>query len=234
MDKLKIANMSQSEWEELNLGEWFLAHYAPYMWPTTNAYMAHGIFYDPAEIRNHLYAVVVPALKTKHRKNLDATGEKRNQVLFGTLNAFATKRAPSDVHKQFPSSYEVAAFDLRSGSNGGMDESVPEWKILEDLHTQYAAAESDQGDPTIDDLQERDDRIEAEEATTSRMIEMIRPLLLPRQYQVYRFLFCDRMSPHEVAHELKVSVEHIYALRSKAKKTLLGILDCRSQSPEPV
>lgn len=239
MDKATIASLSQKEWEELDLWKWLEAHYRAYAKNVAKAYRRRFGEVDHDEVQNNIYAAVYPALVSAHRRNLNAVGEKRNQVLFSTILVITTKRIPAMLNAEFPAC-EQKAFDFLSPSpeqysrfqqeHTTNSESSSEWSKIEAI--MYAAADADRHELDIgDECARREKQAAMEEQENSRRVEQLRTAMPNRWYQVLRMGICDRMTPKDIAEHLGVSQDTIYNIRSNTKHFLAVLAQSSRQIP---
>ena len=221
-----LADWPELDWQQLNIHLFIAANFNRYC---SSLIKKIGLQYLPSDAPECLLGlfcdVAFKPLYSVHQKNLNANGERRNQIMLGTLKMIASTRMVDALIKEYPS--YIALEQLRENSddeNDLLDRLHPSGHGLAAIDTSnhqtafFAAQTSDQCDQEIDlELTEEADRI-------SIMVETLRSYLTPVQYKHIRYAVCDGLSSHEIAERTGHSVTNVRIMLLNARKKMLELV----------
>lgn len=221
-----LADWSDSDWQNLDIHLFIAANFNRYC---SGLIKKIGLQYLPSDAPESLLGifcdVAFKPLTSVHKKNLDASGERRNQIMLGTLKMIASTRMVDALIKEYPSyialeqlsepSDEDSETPLSTNVNSGGLAPV-------DLSPQqpafFAAQTSDQC------YQEIDMELAAEDDKISIMVETLRSHLTPIQYKHIRYAVCDGLSCFEIAERTGHSVTNVRIMLLNARKKMLELV----------
>lgn len=218
-----LTQLTQEEWQDMDVYLFIAANFNRYCAPLIKKIGAKYLPSDASESLLSLFCDVgYKPLASIHQKNLNATGERRNQLMLGTLKMIATTRMVEAVIREFPS--YVTLDLLPETSEKDYHKSITEEDYLhplaqDSLQTALYAAEDDC-------VCHEEENIEAErkDEHISQMIETIRSYLTPMQYKHLRFAVCEGLSCNEIAEQTGHSATNVRIMLLNARKKMLELI----------
>lgn len=218
-----LTQLSEEEWQSLDIYIFIAANFNRYCAPLIKKI---GAKYLPSDASDSLLSLFCDVgykpLASIHRKNLDARGERRNQIMLGTLKMIATTRMVEAVIREFPS--YVTLDLLPETSENDYHKSVVEEEYLQPLQTEswqqalYAAS---------DDCvchEEAEAEADMNDEHLSLMVESIRSYLTPMQYKHLRFAVCEGLSCNEIADKTGHSATNVRIMLLNARKKMMELI----------
>lgn len=225
-----LANWPESDWLNLDIHLFIAANFNRYC---STLVKKIGLQYLPSDATDSLLGifcdVAYKPLRTVHRKNLDAVGDRRNQIMLGTLKMIAFTRMVQAVIKEYPSYIALEQF------SDSLDEDIPVETAecppappavaeahplkMPNAESTFFAAE------TMDAFHEESDRLQQQESDrVSVMVEMLRGHLTPVQYRHIRYAVCDGLNSHEISQRTGHSVTNVRIMLLNARKKMLDLV----------
>lgn len=224
-----LATLTDAEWENLNIHIFIAANFNRYC---STLIKKIGIQYLPSDATETLLSLFCDVghkpLKKLHKLNLQTKGERRNQVMLGTLKMIATTRMVDAVIREFPSYVTLDSITENFDSDDQFDdEFIPAAQCADSSLTAFYAADSCDA-PTPEDEQVEAD---IQEERVSLMIETLRSYLTPMQYKHIRYAICDGLSSAEIAERTGHSVTNVRIMLLNARKKMIELVP-PSMSPD--
>lgn len=218
-----LTQLSDDEWQDLNIYLFIAANFNRYCSPLIKKIGAKYLPSDASETLLSLFCDVgYKPLASIHQKNLDAKGERRNQIMLGTLKMIATTRMVEAVIKEFPSYVNLDLIPEASEDDYGKgmfddDFAAP---VKQDAWQQALFAASS------DCISQEEAEIEASQndEQLSLMIETIRSYLTPMQYKHLRYAICDGMNCNEIAEKTGHSSTNVRIMLLNARKKMMELI----------
>lgn len=215
-----LAALSTDAWQALDIHLYILANCDRY---GMNVMRRIGLKHLPSDVQDIIPGLFCDVsyrpLKKLHGEHLTAQGERRNQLMLGTLKQIAVTRMVEAVIREFPNYVSLSAFD----------DEIERLDISADQHCEWAqpnahaaslaafyAASSD-----VLDEEETDHQLATEETRLSSMLEQVRAQLTPTQYKHLRLVVCDRLSYREIAQQTGHSITNVRSVLLNARKRLM-------------
>ncbi len=220
-----LANLSDQQWQNLDIHLFIAANFNRYCSGLIQKIGRQNLPSDGMSSLLSLFCDVgYKPLKKLHGNNLNASGERRNQLMLGTLKMIASTRMVEAVIKEFPAYINLDSLTHHTSFDSYRDPddtinfqpSAP----AEPLASAYYAAEHHE-DYRLED-QER--AACEEEEKLSAMIELVRSHLTPMQYKHLRYAVCDRLSPVEIAEKTGHSLSNVRIMLLNARKKMLEMV----------
>ena len=218
-----LIHLTDQEWKDLNIYLFIAANFNRYCAPLIKKIGAKYLPSDASDTLLSLFCDVgYKPLVSIHRKNPDATGERRNQIMLGTLKMIATTRMVEAVIREFPS--YVTLDLLPETSESEYHKSVNEEEYLHPMQNDswqqalYAAND--------DCITQEESEAEADrnDEHLSLMIETIRSYLTPMQYKHLRFAVCEGLNCNEIADKTGHSATNVRIMLLNARKKMLELI----------
>lgn len=218
-----LASLSQKDWHNLDIHLFIAANYSRYC---ALLLKKVGRYYLPGDVTDSLagifYDVAWKPLKTVHERYLDAEGERRNQIMLGTLKKIAVTRMVDALIREFPNHLGMGQLAELAES----DEATEDEEVLPYL--------SHACEPMAEILLAAEDtlQINAPEGqdTTDRtrslliMLERVRPHLTPIQFRHLSYVIRDRLDVTEIAERTGHSVTNARTVLLAARRRLLTLV----------
>ena len=221
-----LAEWPDHEWQTINIHLFIAANFNRYC---SSLIKKIGLQYLPSDATDSMMSlfcdIAYKPLKTVHEKNLDAEGNRRNQVMLGTLKMITNTRMVDALIKEYPSyvaleqMMEFRDEDINFDGSFSQDDyrsTVPNTLIGE---TTFFAAETCDLDPEETDLEE-----EMEKDRITVMLEMLRSYLTPVQYRHIRYAVCEGLTSQEIAGRTGHSVTNVRIMLLNARKKMLELV----------
>ena len=221
-----LADWSHGEWMELDVHLFIAANFNRYC---SGLVKRIGMQYLPSDATESLLGifcdVAYKPLRTVHEKNLNAKGERRNQIMLGTLKMIAYTRMIQALIKEYPS--YIALENFASCSEDEFSQELPDTsQHFEFSPLQMPAAESAFfAAESINYYHEESDRQQQQESDRiSVMVEILRGHLTPVQYKHLRYSVCDGLDPHEISQRTGHSVTNVRIMLLNARKKMMELV----------
>ncbi len=218
-----LADWSPAEWENLDIYTFIAANFNRYC---ASLIKKVGLQYLPSDATDCLLGLFCDVshkpMSAVHQKNLSAEGERRNQIMLGTLKMIAATRMVDALIKEYPSYINLDQLPEFSAEEDVVNES---WFESNNVFTHsygesmFFAASSDEHLH-----EELDQEQEAERNRLSTMVELLRDFLTPVQYKHIRFAVCDGLDAHEIAAQTGHSVTNVRIMLLNARKKMLELV----------
>ena len=215
--------LTDSEWQDLNIYLFIAANFNRYCSPLIKKI---GAKYLPSDASDTLLSLFCDVghkpLKSIHSKNLDAQGERRNQIMLGTLKMIATTRMVEAVIKEFPS--YVALDLLPETADSEFNKIVNDDDVMQTnsadswQQAMYAASDDCYTQEEVEAEASKNDE------QVSFMIETIRSYLTPMQYKHLRYAICDGMNCNEIAEKTGHSATNVRIMLLNARKRMMELI----------
>lgn len=221
-----LKNISCKEWQSLNIHLFIDANFNRYSADLIKKVGPQHLPNDTYDSLGGLFCdVAFKPLSEAHRKHLHVEGERRNQVMLGTLKTIAATRMVAALIKEFPAytSLEGIQEIENEETETPYDElttlpALPELKRSTAAFVQFSA-ESYEQDHSALDIQQRQ-----EQNKLTFMVETLRSYLTPVQYQHLRYVVCDGLSSREIAEHTGHSTTNVRIMLSNARKKMLPLV----------
>lgn len=220
-----LADWSEAEWHNLDIHLFIAANFNRYC---SSLIKKIGLQYLPSDATECLLGLFCDVgyrpLSSVHQKNLDAMGERRNQIMLGTLKMIASTRMVDALIKEYPSyiALEQLPYQAEEGEYGSYTPLPLEDRSHANLAAHrtalFAAQTSDQCDEEIDQ------ELSAEADRLSIMVETLRAYLTPVQYKHIRYAICDGLDSFEIAERTGHSVTNVRIMLLNARKKMLELV----------
>ncbi len=222
-----LAPWSPSEWQQLDIHLFIAANFSRYC---SNLIKRVGWQYLPSDATETLLGlfcdVAWKPLKAVHEKNLDAEGQRRNQIMLGTLKMIAFTRMVDALIREYPNyitldqlpefmddnSFDEGSEAYHPGDNHPFEMIAPSQRAL------YAAEDYEPGYEWSDG----DDNQEEERVST--MLEVLRSHFTPVQYRHLRYAICERMDTQDIAAQTGHSVTNARIILLNARKKMMNMV----------
>lgn len=218
-----LSTLSNNEWENLNIHLFIAANFNRYCSPLIKKIGAKYLPSDASETLLSLFCDVgFKPMTSIHQKNLSAKGERRNQLMLGTLKMIATTRMVEAVIKEFPSYVTLDLLPEASDddySSSLLDESFSHIPKQESYHQALYAATND-----CYSYEEIEVEATKNDEHLSLMIETIRSYLTPMQYKHLRYAICDGMNCNEIAEKTGHSATNVRIMLLNARKKMMELI----------
>jgi len=220
-----LTDMSERDWKQLDIHLFIAANFNRYCASLIKKIGQQYLPSDATECLLGLFCdVAYKPLHSVHQKNIEVSGERRNQIMLGTLKMIANTRMVDALIKEYPTYVTI--------------ELLPEFNEKEESEVEERVAHH--GKPTVDltlsdtalfaaqtsDMCEReiDDELAKEADRLSLMVENLRSYLTPVQYQHIRYAVCDGLDSYEIAEQTGHSVTNVRIMLLNARKRMLELV----------
>ncbi|MCG8671118.1 MAG: hypothetical protein MI867_17055 [Pseudomonadales bacterium] len=215
-----LVDLSDKEWNNLNIYLFIAANFSRYCSPLIKKIGAKYLPSDASETLLSLFCDVgYKPLASIHSKNLNTKGERRNQIMLGTLKMIATTRMVEAVIKEFPS--YITLDQLPEASDDDYSRGLYEDDTTNSQNWPQPRFDAEQDGTSYEEVEyealKNDERV-------SLMIEKIRSHLTPLQYQHLRYSICDGMSCNDIADITGHSATNVRIMLLNARKKMLELV----------
>lgn len=221
-----LAPWSQDDWHNLDIHLFIAANFTRYC---TLLVKRVGLQYLPSDATDSLLGlycdVAWKPLKSVHEKNLDAEGERRNQIMLGTLKMITFTRMVDALIREFPNYVQIDQLpDFTEDACCEQDDDdclshIGYASEYEPSHRALFAAE----DYTLTyDMLEQEQNQEEERIST--MLERMRSRLTPVQYRHLRYTICERMDTTEIAEHTGHSITNARIILLNTRKKMMTMV----------
>lgn len=208
-----LADWSDNAWEQLDIHLFIYANFSRYCRALTEKVGTHYLHSDAYDNMLSLYCeVAFTPLQAVHRKNLDARGQRRNQIMLGTLKMITCTRMVEALIQEYP-----ATLSLAPHHETITDETLecPDNQSSEERWIQAG---------TIEPLCLHELESLGEEERLPRMLERVRPYLTPVQYHHLRYAICDELDPQQIAELTGRTPANVRIMLANARKRMLALV----------
>lgn len=223
-----LTDLSDEEWKNLDIHLFIAANFNRYC---SNLIKKIGLQYLPSDAPDCLLGlfcdIAYKPLTSVHAKNLDAEGERRNQIMLGTLKMIANTRMVDALIKEYPS---YVTLELLPEFNDE-EEDISELEFVPSRSKGFMPIELSQSDTAFFAAQtsdqcyrEQDQELAMEADRISIMVEKLRSYLTPVQYLHIRYAVCDGMNSYEIAERTGHSVTNVRIMLLNARKRMLELV----------
>jgi len=222
----EIDTLSDSEWLNLNHFEFIRINY--------QRYVSHAVgnqgSYLPSDAVDELLGIFLdvglePIIRA-HERNLDAVGQRRRQVMLGTLRGIARTRVSARLIQEYPARLPLPIEAVSSCDSE--DDFSGDSPLFSNPHTNslplplYAA-------DSLDDQYERDEVAERDDQVLLQRLETVRGKLSYSQYELLKARIFVTSSPTQLAEIFNQRPEKIYDKLRKIRAALFALLDTEEQ-----
>lgn len=221
-----LAPWSQEDWYNLDIHLFIAANFTRYC---THLVKRVGLQYLPSDATDSLLGlycdVAWKPLKSVHEKNLDAEGERRNQIMLGTLKMITFTRMVDALIREFPNYVQIDQLpDFTEDDCYDQDDDdclnhIGYAREYEPLQRALFAAED--YILTYDMLEQEENE---EDERISTMLEKMRSRLTPVQYRHLRYTICERMDTMEIAEHTGHSVTNARIILLNTRKKMMTMV----------
>jgi len=223
-----LADWSHADWKALDIHLYIAINFTRYC---TLLLKKVGLQYLPSDASDCLLGlfcdIAYTPLKRVHDRNLDAAGERRNQIMLGTLKMITFTRMVEALIREYPNYITLDQLPDESEQDllyfmSDDDGDLPtRWNYAdtETRHNAYYAAASDD---FAYDLTEASNNSDDEEV--SQMVEKLRSHLTPIQYRHIRLAICDGLNSQEIAEITGHSVTNVRIMLLNARKRMMELV----------
>ncbi|PCJ45959.1 MAG: hypothetical protein COA99_03720 [Moraxellaceae bacterium] len=215
-----LSSLTQEEWKSLDIYIFIAENFNRYC---SILIKKIGMQYLPSDTRDSLMGIFCDVghrpLTRAHAQNLNATGERRNQIMLGTLKMIATTRMVEAVIKEYPSYVTLNAATDPVDSDDWTDCPTESFQQTPATHQPafYAAENSCTFWNELEDQTQED-------AELSLRMEVLRSYLTPLQFKHLRYTICDGLSTNEIAEKTGHSATNVRIMLLNARKIMLDLV----------
>jgi len=226
-----LADWSVNDWENIDIHLFIAANFNRYC---SSLIKKIGLQYLPSDATDSMMSlfcdVAYRPMKTVHEKNLHAEGNRRNQIMLGTLKMITNTRMVDALIREYPSYValenipEFRDEDYQFEGYMGNDGLAFGNTCTQSSEAIFFAAE------TCDmDIEETDFEAERESDRITVMLEMLRSYLTPVQYRHIRYAVCEGLTSQEIAERTGHSVTNVRIMLLNARKKMLDLVPTHLQ-----
>ena len=223
-----LADWSLTEWKSLDIHLFIANNFTRYC---SLLLKKVGLQYLPSDASDSLLGlfcdVAYKPLKSVHQKSLHVVGDRRNQIMLGTLKMITFTRMVEALIQEYPN-----YIALEQLPEAGEDEFTDEVEIPASLAgAAWYFSGAPKSQPAFYAAETSDfsyDLIEQEETTeedqVSQMVEALRAHLTPVQYRHIRYAVCDGLNSQEIADRTGHSVTNVRIMLLNARKRMMQLV----------
>ncbi|HVK99424.1 MAG TPA: sigma factor-like helix-turn-helix DNA-binding protein [Dongiaceae bacterium] len=227
-----LADWPESAWKNLDIHLFIIANFNRYC---ANLVKKVGIRHLPSDAVDSLPGlfcdVAHKPLTAVYQRNLDAQGQRRNQIMLGTLKMISYTRMVDALIKEYPcyvsldrlpepcdtdyeSKEEFVLTDIGIEQASETPLMPFDGQYVAPLYAANVVEPSTRGPDSEDNGDER----------LSMMLELLRSQLTPVQYWHVRYAICEGLDCQEIAERTGCSVSNTRAMLYKARKRMLQLV----------
>jgi hypothetical protein len=232
-----LATLPEKDWIDLDIHLYILANYQRY---SASLMRRIGLKYLPSDTQDILPGlfcdVAYRPLHKLHQANLDASGERRNQLMLGTLKMIAATRMVEAVIKEFPSytSLDDEDNDITVVDQGDTPYAMPSTGIMQAAEPmpQYEVAFNTSHLPGYDGaatINEAEQEFQQQDERISTMIEILRSRLTQTQYRHLRMVLCEQLSYQDIADRTGHTINNVRSVLTNARRRLYEMVPEQSK-----
>lgn len=222
----EIESLTDNEWRDLNYFEFIRINH--------KRYISHAIgnqaHYLPSDATEELLGifldVALEPIRRVHLRNLDAVGQRRRQVMLGTLRGIACTRVSERLMQEYPARQFVSLDSVGSWCEFADDEDrdlpfLPQ--EIDSLPVPLYAADSLSDQAENEEFAERDDQV------LMQRLETVRGKLSTSQFELLKARIFVTSSPLQLAEMFNQRPEKVYDKLRKIRATLFSLLETDAQ-----
>lgn len=228
IDKQKYRNLAHwnhEDWSNLDIHLFIAANFTRYC---SHLIKRVGLQYLPSDATDSLLGlfcdVAWKPLRSVHEKNIDAEGERRNQVMLGTLKMITFTRMVDALIREYPSYVtldQLPEFESDEYADGDGDGDIHHCSYSREYEPAqralFAAENVDLSYEMLDHEDESDDDL-------TLMIEKMRSHLTPVQYRHLRYTLCENMDTQDIADHTGHSVTNARIILLNTRKKMMEMV----------
>lgn len=216
-----LSSLSQDEWESLDIYVFIAANFNRYC---SGLIKKIGMQHLPSDTRDSLMGLFCDVgyrpLSRAHEKNIKATGERRNQIMLGTLKMISTTRMVDALIKEYPAYVTLNSATDPVDSDDWTDSPEETFHSNQESQTAaFYAAESNA--PFWNELEQEQSQDDAE---LSLRMEVVRSYLTPLQFKHLRYTICDGLTTNEIAEKTGHSATNVRIMLLNARKVMMDLV----------
>lgn len=220
-----LAPWPDSAWEALDIHLFIAANFTRYC---ADLFSKVGTTYLPSDAHASLLGLYCDVahrpLQTLHRRHLDVRGDRRNQIMLGTLKKISLTRMVEALIEEFPAFAPLTPQQELDDSDEEAEDTWPDASPRNAQDLPWPA-----GPPPYDDSEALQ-----QDAHLSRMLESVRFYLTPTQYRYLRLLICEGLEAEEIAERQGCGAAGVRNVLRKARRRLLSLApDTRQDTLTP-
>lgn len=214
-----LREWSHEDWKQLNIHLFIAANFNRYCSVLLKKIGFQHLPSDATESLLGLFCSVgYKPLLSAHQKSIDAVGERRNQIMLGTLKMIAMTRMVDALIQEYPAYISLEHLHhLRKERQRAEHEDYG----IRDLPLQDATWSLHANEIPPEELEEQ---AEEYEQRKSVMLESFRHNLTLNQYQAMRYLLCDHMEINQIANLTGTSLTNIRIMLQNTRRRMHGVL----------
>jgi hypothetical protein len=235
LEKYKnLSSWTDTEWQSLDIFRFIAANWRRY---AAMVIKRVGSRQAPTDILDWLQGIFIDLshapLTVVHARHKDATGERRNQIMLGTLKAIAATRVVEAVVEEFP-------FHLPLETFMGVEDSGEFHQAFEtspaNLNSPHTLGDTDWDETDMthpaflwnpEDMtgeEDSDQHTSNGYPINALRIEWLRSHLTPAQYRVLHFMLVEGMDFDDIAIATDVGVSNVRIMMLHAREKLLSLM----------
>lgn len=228
IDKQKYRNLAHwnhEDWSNLDIHLFIAANFTRYC---SHLIKRVGLQYLPSDATDSLLGlfcdVAWKPLRSVHEKNIDAEGERRNQVMLGTLKMITFTRMVDALIREYPSYVtldQLPEFESDEYADGDGDDDIHHCSYSREYEpAQRALFAAENVDLSYEMLDHEDDS----DDDLTLMIEKMRSHLTPVQYRHLRYTLCENMDTQDIADHTGHSVTNARIILLNTRKKMMEMV----------
>ena len=217
-DFTNLAAWAAEDWRTLDIYQFILANYRRYAPIVINKIGSEHFPLEAHDLLPNLFVDRgIKPLRSVHDKNLAAIGEKRNQVMLGTLKEIARTRIVESVIKEFPFHESLEYDSLDQDEETTVNTEPPRYgrQPIQNLFTETTEICVDR---------ERLENEYEKERETRLMLEVLRSFFTNNQYQHLKARICEGKSFDQIAEETSKTVSNARITLKLARDRMFEML----------
>lgn len=228
IDKQKYRNLAHwnhADWSNLDIHLFIAANFTRYCSFLIKRVGQQHLPSDATDSLLGLFCDVAwKPLKTVHEKNLDAEGERRNQIMLGTLKMITFTRMVDALIREYPNYVtldQLPEFGNDEHSDIDVDDTCQQVSYFSDCApTQPALFAAENFDLCYD----MHDQEETAKDDLTLLVEKMRSHLTPAQYRHLRYTLCENMDVQDIADHTGRSVTNARIILLNMRKKMMKMV----------
>ncbi|CBL44592.1 Hypothetical protein HDN1F_10090 [gamma proteobacterium HdN1] len=214
-----LRDFSEEQWKQLDIHLFIAANFNRYCGLLLKKVGCQYLPSDATESLLGLYcSVAYKPLFSAHQKNLDAVGERRNQIMLGTLKMISMTRMVDALIQEYPAYIPLEQINEQHESSEQNDTLQQETDLSFSSSMLNCHADADTTP------EENDQHETAQEQRKSVMVEEMRHHLTTSQYQTLRYLLCDRLEIGQIAEITGTSLTNVRIMLQNIRRRMFDML----------
>ena len=214
-----LADWSAQDWQTLNIHLFIVANFNRYCSGLLKKVGTQHLPSDAKDSMSGLFCdVAFKPLTAIHQKHLDAVGERRNQIMLGTLKTIAQTRMVEALIREFPAYTSLDQIEWEPD----MEPLAPECQTVSRPTSRTVIIQFSAGHHTENEAEENPASFDDHRQVMR--IEALRSHLTPSQYQHLRYAICEGMSPTEIAQRTGHSPANVRIMLQNARRKMLALV----------